>query len=77
MPDSRPAVESDTPFGREPFSVKVGAGKPVAATVNVPFWPAVNVVEAALVIAGASFTVSVKSWVASGVTPLAAVRVMG
>ena len=77
VPDSRPTVESDTPFGRVPFSVKVGAGNPLAVAVNVPFWPAVNVVEAALVIAGASFTVSVNCWVASGATPFAAVNVIG
>ena len=46
-------------------------------TVNVPAVPTVNVVLSALVIVGAlaAATVSVKVWVASGATPLAAVIV--
>ena len=50
----------------------------MVVTVNVPNVPVVNVVLSALVIAGAwSATVSVKLWVASGSTPLAAVIVSG
>ena len=42
-----------TPPGRVPVSPSVGAGVPVAVTVNVPAVPAVKVVLLALVIAGA------------------------
>ena len=49
-----------TPLGRAPLSDSVGVGKPVVVTVNVPNAPVVNVVAAALVIAGAWLTVSVK-----------------
>ena len=52
-----------------------GVGVPVAVTVKVPAVPTVNVAPAALVIAGAWFTVSVKVCVASGATPLPAVSV--
>jgi hypothetical protein len=41
-----------TPDGRAPVSENVGAGDPVAVTVNVPFAPTENVVLFALVIAG-------------------------
>ena len=44
----------------------------MVVTVNVPAVPTVKVVASALVIAGASSTVRVKVWVASGLTPLAA-----
>ena len=47
----------------------------MVVTVNVPDVPVVNVVASALVIAGAWSTVSVKLWVASGSTVLAAVIV--
>ncbi len=47
----------------------------MVVTVNVPAMPTANVVLLALVIAGAWSTVRVKVWVASGVTPLAAVIV--
>ena len=47
----------------------------MVVTVNVPAVPTVNVVLSALVMAGAWSTVSVKLWVASGATPLAAVMV--
>jgi hypothetical protein len=40
-----------------PVSLKVGAGKPVAVTVNEPAVPAVKVVLFTLVIAGAWLTV--------------------
>ena len=55
-------------------------GKPVVVTENVPAVPTANVVEPALVMTGAAlagFTVSVKLWVAFGLTPLAAVIVIG
>ena len=47
----------------------------MVVTVNVPAVPTVKVVLSALVIAGAWSTVRVKLWVASGITPLAAVIV--
>ena len=73
VPDSAPVVElRATPLGRVPVSLKVGAGKPLAVTVKVPVVPTVKVVELAEVMAGASSTVSVKLWVASGATPLVA-----
>ena len=62
-----------TPVGNAPVSVSAAVGKPVVVTVNVPIVPDVNVGVPALVIAGAWSTVSVKLWLASGVTPLAAV----
>jgi len=43
-----------TPAGSEPVSLSVGAGVPVAVTVNVPAVPTVNVVLLALVIDGAT-----------------------
>ena len=61
--------------GQRPVSLSAGVGNPVVVTVNVPGVPVVNVVLSALVIAGAWSTVSVKLWVASGSTPLAAVIV--
>jgi len=65
-----------TPLGSVPLSLRVGAGKPEAVTVNVPAVPTVNVVLAALVMVGAWFTVRVKLCVAFGETPLLAVMVM-
>ena len=69
-----------TPPGRvaPPSERVVPAGKswPVV-TVKVPGVPTVKVVEAALVMVGASSTVRVKDWVASGVVPLWAVMVKG
>jgi hypothetical protein len=41
-----------TPLGNVPVTVKVGAGRPVAVTVNEPAVPAVNVVIFPLVIPG-------------------------
>lgn len=41
----------------KPVAVKVGAGLPVAATVNVPAWVARNCALATLVKAGAAMTV--------------------
>ena len=79
VPLSTPVVElSVTPLGSAPLSsLKVGAGKPVATTGNEPGAPTTNAVLLALVMAGASLTVSVKLWVAFGVTPLEAVIVRG
>ena len=70
-----------TPDGSAPDSAEsVAAGEPVVVTVNVPAVPAANVVRAG---AGddrggrAGFTVRVKLWVALGLTPFAAVIVIG
>src|SRR6202000_2678026 len=63
------------PAGRAPLSDRVAVGKPVVVTVNVPAVPTRNVVLLALVMAGASSTVSVKVWTAFGRAPLAAVIV--
>ena len=49
----------------------------MAVTVKVPAVPTAKVVESADVMDGAWSTVSVKSWVAFGLTPLAAVMVIG
>jgi hypothetical protein len=54
-----------TPFGRAPLSLNVGAGFPVAVTVNVPVWPTANAVLLALVITGAWAAVTVNGWVKS------------
>jgi hypothetical protein len=64
-----------TPVGSVPVSVIVGDGSPVVVTVNVPAEPTVKVVLAADVIVGGTgaVTVSVKSCVAFGFTPLLAV----
>src|SRR5918994_6324472 len=70
-------VSNVTPAGRVPVTEKVGAGKPLAVTVKVPAVPATNVVVAALVMAGASFTVNVNACVLSGPTPFDAVNVSG
>ena len=45
--------------------------------VKLPALPTMNVAALALVIAGAWLTVSVKSCVALGLTPLSAVKVSG
>jgi hypothetical protein len=65
-----------TPVGNVPVSLRLGAGKPVAVTVNVPAAPTENVVLLALVMAGAWSTVSVKFCVALLPTPLLAVKVI-
>jgi hypothetical protein len=78
VPDRIPAaVLNVTPFGSVPLSVHVGAGVPVAVTLNVPAVPTVNVTLFALVIDGAEFTVNVKFWLAFGATPFCAVSVIG
>jgi hypothetical protein len=69
-----------TPAGSEPLRVIVMlafVGNPVVVTVKVPAEPWLKVVLFALVIAGASLTVSVKLWVASGAMPLLALNEMG
>ncbi len=74
-----PLLTKVTPEGSAPVSLSTGLGVPVVVTVNVPAVLVVNVVLSALVITGAweALTVRVKFWVASGVTPLAAVIVSG
>jgi hypothetical protein len=64
-----------TPLASVPLSLSDGVGVPVVVTVKLPFFPTVNVVLLALVIAGAWFTVRVKLWVAALPTPLLAVKV--
>ena len=69
-----------TPDGRAGLlvAVRAGVGLPAAVTANVLATPTPKVVEAALVMAGATvagLTVRVKVWAALGLTPLAAVRV--
>jgi len=54
VPLSTPAVLNVTPAGSAPVSLNVGAGVPVAVTVNVPAVPTVKVVLVELVIAGAT-----------------------
>jgi hypothetical protein len=78
VPDTVPvAALNVTPGGSVPLSLHVGAGVPVAVTVNVPAVPIVSVALFALVIAGAEFTVSVRFWLAFGTTPFCAVIVIG
>jgi hypothetical protein len=69
-----PADVKVTPEGSAPVFENVGAGTPVAVTVNVPAVPTVNVALFALVIDGAEVIVYVKVWVALGVMPLEALR---
>ncbi len=72
VPDSTPVTgSSDTPPGRVPVSLNVGAGKPEAVAVKLPAVPTVKVVEAAEVTAGAWSTVRVKLWLSSGGYPVA------
>ena len=69
-----------TPAGSAPDSVSAAAGLPVVSTGNDPCTPTVKAAELALVMAGAvgdEFTVSVKLWLALGLTPFAAVIVIG
>ena len=61
MPDRTPvAALKLTPVGSAPDSLRAGAGKPDALTVNDPACPTVNVWALALVNAGFSSTISVK-----------------
>jgi hypothetical protein len=52
VPLRMPAELNVTPFGNAPVSVKVGAGKPVAVTVNEPAVFTTNAVLFTLVMAG-------------------------
>ena len=70
-----PLSEKVTPDGRAPTSEMVGAGDPLAATVNEPADPTLKLALFALVNAGPWLTFSVKLWEAAGATPLAAVKV--
>ena len=72
-----PLSTKETPFGRAPDSDRGSVGLPVEMTVKVPAEPAVNVVAAADVIAGADVTLRVKAWLALGLIPLLAVMVIG
>ncbi len=72
-----PLSTKATPGGSAPVSLSEGSGVPVVVRLKLPAVPAVKVVEAAEVMAGASSTVRVKSWVASGLTPFCAVMVIG
>jgi hypothetical protein len=65
----------DTPAGKEPVMERVGAGEPVAVTVNVPATPLVKLVLLALVMTGDWLIVILKFCVASGNVPFAAVTV--
>lgn len=67
---------NETPGGSAPDSVSEGVGVPVAVMVKLATEPAVKVVLAALVMAGATgagLTVRVRLCVASGPEPLWAV----
>ena len=76
VPLSTPVLALNvTPLGSAPTSLSVGAGVPVAVTVNVPAVPTVKVVLLVLVMAGPSFTCKVKLWVAVE-TVLAALNVI-
>ena len=52
VPLNTPAAESVTPLGKVPVCEKLGAGAPVAVTLNDPAVPTVKVVALPLVIAG-------------------------
>src|ERR1022692_3637779 len=66
-----------TPLGRLPDSDSAAVGVPVEVTVKVPDDPSVKVVLSPEVMAGGPSTVRVKDWLASGLTPLEAVMVIG
>ena len=67
-----------TPDGSAPVSLNVGAGDPVAVTVNVPAVPTVNVVLFALRDCGSLTYRQREAYsVASLPTPLCAVNVTG
>ena len=65
------------PAGSVPVTVTVARGKPVLVTVNELATPTPNVAEAALVIAGAWFTVKVNDCTTGAPLPLEAVNVNG
>src|SRR5580700_10359499 len=75
VPLNTPFGLNATPFGSVPATLNVGAGNPFAARSNEPAVPTVKVALLRLVIAGASSTMSVKLWLAAGLTPLVAVNV--
>jgi len=77
VPVPSPLSTKVTPLGRLPVSDRASVGVPVEVTVKVPAEPAVKVALAADVMAGGASTVRVKDWEASGLTPLAAPRVIG
>jgi hypothetical protein len=78
VPLSTPVVVLNvTPVGRVPDSLNVGTGNPDAVTVKDPRVFTMNVVPFALVMRGASSTVSVKFCTAFEPTPFEAVKVMG
>ena len=64
-----------TPEGSAPVSDNADIGLANDVTANDPAEPTVNVVDAADVIAGASFTVSVNGWLASVPMPFVASNV--
>ena len=65
MPLSKPDVAVNvTPFGNAPLSLNVGAGAPVAVTVNVPGMPTVKVALLGLVMFGGVPTTNVACAVA-------------
>src|SRR6266446_4742930 len=65
-----------TPAGNAPLCEIDAGGNPVVVTVKLPAWPTKNVVEFALVMAGAWFTTSVKLWVGELPAVLVAVNVV-
>ena len=65
------------PAGSVPVTVAVARGKPVLVTVKVLATPTPKVAEAALVIAGAWFTVKVNDCTAGAPLPLDALNVNG
>src|SRR5262245_7613982 len=76
VPVPLPLSTNVTPFGSvTPPRAIAGTGKPVVATVKDPAAATVKVTLAALVIAGAWFTFSVKACVVFGSTPFDAVKV--
>ena len=61
VPESTPAEDRLMPAGSVPaVTANVDAGEPDAVTLNVPKLPAVNVVDAALVMVGAELRLIVK-----------------
>jgi hypothetical protein len=75
-----PLSTNVTPDGRVPFSLRLGVGVPVEATVNELAEPNVKVVPLAEVTDGAWLTVvtvRTKDWLAFAPTPLLAVIVIG
>src|SRR6266446_616590 len=64
------------PAGSAPVSASEGLGKPVVVTVKLEATEAWKFVALALVMAGASFTVSVKGWLALGGMPFEALMWM-